>query len=141
MPSSSRLCGFRCSALPSRYWVCRYRRLRPIACSLRPYERRRGPVCIRGHPRGLCGNREPTGPVPGFGEEHRAARLGLGGPVLPWLLEPTAWRGRDHRCPSRGRAPVILSVQYHVAEQEAASALLLSMVFSLVTLSGFIFLT
>ena len=35
----------------------------------------------------------------------------------------------------------ILSVQYHVAEQEAASALLLSIVFSLVTLSGFIFLT
>ena len=35
----------------------------------------------------------------------------------------------------------ILSVQYHVAEQEASSALLLSMVFSLVTLSGFIFLT
>jgi malonate transporter and related proteins len=35
----------------------------------------------------------------------------------------------------------ILSVQFHVAEQEAASTLLLSMLLSLVTLSGFIFLT
>src|SRR5262245_26315907 len=35
----------------------------------------------------------------------------------------------------------ILSVQYHVGEQQAASALLISMLFSLITLSGFIFLT
>ena len=35
----------------------------------------------------------------------------------------------------------ILSLQYHVAERDAAPALLLSMLFSLVKLAGFIFLT